>query len=227
MEHGSEEAGAKESRFKAEEIREEKGSAQDYIAKYICKNIDGEYLDTDKYGNDAKVAATRITAWASLYNIRQFQFFGLPSVSLWRQLRKVDGAIEDAELEQLRQAADSADWLAYLLMMGGTNKRKAERPFALEYAKHIKAMFEHLEPTQLSKHAFSSKPKTILSASAKYPLADKGWILLTSPPELFEPALEPHERRAFDKGSGGHLSLKASSPETGALAESEGNLGLV
>ena len=39
MEHGSEEAGAKESRFKAEEIREEKGSAQDYIAKYICKNM--------------------------------------------------------------------------------------------------------------------------------------------------------------------------------------------
>ncbi len=227
MEHDGDEAGAKESRFKAEEIREEKGSAQDYIAKYICKNIDGEYLDTDKYGNDAKVAASRITAWASLYKIRQFQFFGLPSVSLWRQLRKVDGSIKDFELDQLRQAADSSDWLAYLLMMGGTNKRKVERPFALEYEKQVKAMFEDISPDLLSKHAYNSKPKTILSISARHPLADKGWLLLSSPAEQVGNAPVPRDGREVDAGSGGHRKrLGGDPPWRGGFPIAVGNLGL-
>ncbi|MFC3200879.1 replication endonuclease [Alteromonas oceani] len=212
MEHDGEESGARESRFKAEEIREEKGSAQDYIAKYICKNIDGEYLDTDKYGNDAKVAASRIAAWASLYKIRQFQFIGLPSVSLWRQLRKVDGSIKDFELDQLRQAADSSDWLAYMLMMGGTNKRKVERPFALEYEKQVKAMFEDISPELLSKHAYNSKPKTILSVSARHPIANKGWTLFSSLDDLGGCMPAVYGSHAGSAASLSHRRFEAGSP---------------
>ncbi|WP_137166773.1 replication endonuclease [Salinimonas lutimaris] len=209
MEHEGNENGAKNSRFKAEQIKDEKGSAQDYIAKYICKNIDGEYLDTDKYGNDAKVAASRITAWASLFKIRQFQFFGLPSVSLWRQLRRIDGKIEDAGLDQLRLAADSSDWLAYIIMMGGNNKRKAERPFILEYEKQIKAMFEDIDPKLLSNYAYNNKPRTILSVTAKYLIADKGWTLISSPAELGDCPPAPRDGRAVEPGSAGHRRLQA------------------
>ena len=146
--------------------------------------IGPEHADTDKYGNDAKLAAQRITAWASLYKIRQFQFVGLPSATLWRQLRKVNGDIQDDELNELRKAADESDWLSYLLMMGGTNKRKSERPFALEYEKQLKTMYEHLDADSLSKHAYNSKPKSILSVSARHPIEDKGWTLFSSLDDL-------------------------------------------
>ncbi len=193
LEQDTNERGAAKNRFKAEKITSDKGSAQAYIAKYICKNIDGEFLDTDTYGNDAKVSAIKITAWASLYNIRQFQFFGLPSVSLWRQLRKINHTIDDIELNKLRQAADASDWLAYLLMMGGTNIRKSERPFAIEYEKQLKELYEHVEPESLSKHAYNNVPKTILSVSARYPIENKQWLLLESPAELVDSPPFPWE----------------------------------
>lgn len=226
LQEDANEYGAKENRFKAEEIREEKGSAQDYIAKYICKNIDGEFIDIDKYGNDAKIAASRITAWASLFKIRQFQFFGLPSVSLWRQLRKVDGAIEDYDLNELRKAADGSDWLSYLLLMGGANLRKVERPFALEYEKQIKSMYEHLDCDSLSKHAYNSKPNAILSVSARHPIADKGWMLFSSPVELVDSPPAPRDGRTVYAAATGHRRFVTGPPVNGGLPRTEGILDL-
>ena len=211
------EPGAAEFRFKAEKIDPEKGSAQDYVAKYVCKNIDGEFLDTDKYGNDAKLAAQRITAWASLFKIRQFQFIGLPSVSLWRELRKVDGHIEDYELDQLRKSADSSDWLSYLLMMGGAGIPSRERPFALEYKKQIKSMFEHIEPELLSEHAYNSKPRAIVSSFARHPIADKGWMLFSSPVEQVDSPPAPRDGRTVYAAATGHRRFMTGPPVSGGL----------
>jgi len=227
LEQDTNERGAAKNRFKAEKITSDKGSAQAYIAKYICKNIDGEFLDTDTYGNDAKVSATKITAWASLYNIRQFQFFGLPSVSLWRQLRKINHTIDDIELNKLRQAADASDWLAYLLMMGGTNIRKSERPFAMEYEKQLKELYEHIEPESLSKHAYNNVPKTILSVSARYPIENKQWLLLESPAERVDSPPFPWEGRTVDEVSGGSRRQLGGPPPCGEGPKSRRRLGLV
>ena len=204
LEHDSHEKGAQKSRFKAEKIVAEKGSAQDYIAKYICKNIDGEYLDTDKYGNDAKDAATRISAWASLYRIRQFQFIGLPNVGLWRELRKLRERTGNSQLESLRIAADSGDWLSYLIMMGGSNIKRVERPFSLEYEKLIKSIFSDCPIHALSTHAFIRKPIALVSTLSRFLLPKNNWELLRSPPDHSCPRAHRQGEHVNNYDSGGH-----------------------
>ena len=215
MQEDAHEYGAHKSRFKAEPIDPEKGSAQDYIAKYICKNIDGEYLDTDKYGNNAKTSASKISAWASLFCIRQFQFIGLPSVTLWRQLRKLDTEIPDDQLNQIQVAADESDWLSYLIMMGGANIKRVERPFALEYERQVKAQYADYEPGMLSNHAFNHKPVRILFEKGYFPIPKKEWVLLASPPEQVDDATHREGGRGVYADSGGYRRQLGGAPPCG------------
>ena len=85
LQDSPDEKGAKERRCIFKVIDWNKGTGIGYIAKYISKNIDGEHLDTDLHGNDAKNSALRVAAWASIHRVRQFQQFGGPSVTCWRE----------------------------------------------------------------------------------------------------------------------------------------------
>lgn len=111
------EDGAKKHRFTFIALAGGKGGAN-YAAKYVSKNIDGKGLegDIDKTG-ELKISASvkRVDAWASIWGIRQFQFFGCPAISGWRVLRRLRSpvAIVGSHLEQARAAADDADFGRY------------------------------------------------------------------------------------------------------------------
>lgn len=107
LEEDRHEWGALDRRFDIEKIKTginpdtgKEYSAAGYVAKYVSKSIDGEHVGKDSYGKDAKNSAESIVAWASRNGIRQFQQVGGPSVTAWRELRRL-GRLSAEEQEDL------------------------------------------------------------------------------------------------------------------------------
>ncbi len=127
------ERGASVRRVKTEILAKDettgKGGVLAYVLPYILKNITGVYSDgkttfQDKHTNlSSNAVAERAIAYASLWRIRQFQQIGGPSVTVWRELRKIRGADAVEALpdivKPLHQAADSNNWAAFIAAAEG------------------------------------------------------------------------------------------------------------
>lgn len=127
-------------RFKQELITEEKGTPTGYIATYIGKNLDkgavkgndpktGKPLADDESGLTMAESVERAVGWAGLHGVRQFQFFGIPSRQVWRELRRLacqmernpDGPqkLKDPAMDNVLVAADMGCFASYIMKQGG------------------------------------------------------------------------------------------------------------
>ena len=153
------EPGASERRFKVEDIDPERGSAAGYVAKYIAKHVDADAtglegeadyesglryeVNEDEYKRGERPEALdRVLAWASLWGIRQFQFFRAGPVTVWRELRRLDAA-EAKRNEHVRAAWEAANAEAW----GGMGKADW-REFLRAMEKHPIQLFSRVVPTE-------------------------------------------------------------------------------
>lgn len=133
-------------RFDAEYIDTSKGSASAYIAKYISKNINGfevaDLIDSET-GKTLGDGVMNVKTWASVWNIRQFQFQGCDPITSYREIRRVREAFTEEhqkELEQLRVAAESNDFVNFIraLRTMTTEIKYEVTPYGNEYGEAVK-----------------------------------------------------------------------------------------
>lgn len=125
------------ARVDVKKVDRSKGDAVAYIAKYISKNIDAFELD-GLHDLDAKKvnlvdSVVNVTSWSRAFCFRQFQFQKTPSVTVWRELRRIKDAHKAVWFEKIRVSADCGCFASFFDFMGGYQTPQNYRPVYTSY----------------------------------------------------------------------------------------------
>ena len=162
MREDGDEQGAIKNRVKLVRIEAGKGTAAGYIIKYVCKSIDGAGVGDHKAFEDGRTyvivpdmfdkkeftASQRVTYWAQVHGIRQFQQIGGVPVGVWREFRRLSEESVCNAPEPIREAyqaaqkvesnnpaiAQRADFARFIWAMGGPT---VGRQAAIQLAKRL------------------------------------------------------------------------------------------
>lgn len=113
------ERGAEKNRVNVKRITA--GGAAAYCAKYVAKSIGHHALPDHLDEAQGQVFSVetgdvpgfrRVDAWASTWGIRQFQFMGMPPVTVWRELRRVTSDQAQAARVAWRDGVTWSAWAA-------------------------------------------------------------------------------------------------------------------
>ncbi|WP_169167613.1 replication endonuclease [Acidovorax sp. SRB_24] len=222
------ERGAQENRVNVKRLT--KGGAAGYVAKYIAKSVghlalaehmdvvDGQQITMDfgdqgaKGARDVKetgVGYQRVDAWAATWGIRQFQTIGMPSVTVWRELRRVTGDqldlfAREGDRETVR-AFDAchrrgdvrADWCAFMEAMGGHAQPRCRW--------HLRTAHRTPEEGQVNKYGESVTVGRIVGLRAQRGRMCGRWLVsrrIAWTPVLDESALAAHGMAGGSDDSG-------------------------
>lgn len=122
-------------RFNWKKIDSSKGSAVAYITKYVAKNVFSDDKVSKSDENESMSLSensVNVRAWASLWNIRQFQFFGMPSVTTYRELRKIRSNeskefVLPSSFKGVHSACDDGDFFQYIELQGKAYYKEQKR----------------------------------------------------------------------------------------------------
>ncbi|CCN48929.1 conserved hypothetical protein [Vibrio nigripulchritudo MADA3029] len=182
------------ARVKVELVDRSKGDAVSYIAKYISKNIDGFGLDglTDLDAKQVNLQNTvkNVTAFSRAFSFRQFQFQKTPSVTIWRELRRIENEQEYCLFEKARRAADNGFFSVFFDYMGGHRLPQSMRPITT-----------HKERTE-NKYGESVKKVIGLEGSGLTVVTrDTEWKLIKQDSDLSEALLSERELAPWTSGN--------------------------
>lgn len=124
------EKGAAKRRLNFKVMTNAKGMVS-YMVKYITKGLTGADWEDLKSGVSADESLINLMARKSLWGFRQYSFWNAPSITTWRELRRIAEPMSDELLESARLAAIDGDWKRYVQLNGGVTCQARKRPLRL------------------------------------------------------------------------------------------------
>lgn len=209
MREDGDEPGAIKNRVKLVRIEAGKGTAAGYIIKYVCKSIDGAGVGDHKAFEDGRTyvivpdmfdkkeftASQRVTYWAQVHGIRQFQQIGGVPVGVWREFRRLSEESVRNAPEPIREAyqaaqkvesdnpaiAQRADFARFIWAMGGP---AVGRQAAIQLAKRVEDVegrYEQVEAHRPIGVYLAAQPHAVYESTRYRWTIDRAGVALAVP----------------------------------------------